>query len=83
MAKMITTLTIKCATNPDWNGSWDARDIKAEMEELGMVSSGNDWIEYVIGHLDFPAEIDDMVTNDMVTALTCNLGGDVVKIIKQ
>lgn len=82
MTKQFSQLTIKCSTNPDINGSWNIQDVKNEMEYLGMTPSGNEWIEFIISHFDFPPEIDDMITNDMVTTLICNINGDVVKIVK-
>ena len=81
--KRFTELTIKSSTNVDYNGSYKASDIGEEMDELGLVPAGNEWIEYVIGHFDFPAEIDDMVCNDMVLNLTANINGDIVNFIKK
>ena len=81
--KHFTKFTMSCNTVEDFNGEWTFIDTKDEMEYLGMTPSGNDWIEFIIGHFDFPAEIDDMVTNDNVLSLKVNIDGDEVTFIKQ
>lgn len=81
--KHFTKFTMSCNTVEDFNGEWTFIDTKNEMEYLGMTPSGNDWIEFIIGHFDFPAEIDDMVTNDNVLSLKANIDGDEVTFIKQ
>lgn len=81
--KHFTKFTMSCNTIEDFNGEWTFIDTKDEMEYLGMTPSGNDWIEFIIGHFDFPAEVDDMVTNDNVLSLKVNIDGDEVTFIKK
>ncbi len=81
--KLFTRLTITCQTNPDFEGIFKSADIGEEMDDMGLVPSGNNWIEYVMGHFDFPAEVDDMVCNDMVLNLKCDIGGHVVEFVKK
>ena len=81
--KLFSKFSITCTTNPDFNEHFKASDISEEMDELGLVPSGNNWIEYVIGHFDFPPEIDDMVTNDMVLSFKCIIDGHVVSFEKK
>lgn len=81
--KHFTKLIISCKTNDDFNGDWSYANTKDEMEYLGMTPSGNDWIEFIIGHFGFPAEVDDMVCNDMVLSLKCDIGGHVVEFVKK
>lgn len=81
--KHFTKFTMSCNTVEDFNGEWTFIDTKDEMEYLGMTPSGNDWIEFIIGHFDFPAELDDMVTNDNVLSLKAIIDGDEVTFIKK
>ena len=74
---------MSCKTVEDFNGEWTYANTKNEMEYLGMTPSGNDWIGFIIGHFEFPAEIDDMVTNDNVLSLKVNVGGHEVTFIKK
>lgn len=81
--KHFTKFTMSCKTVEDFNGEWTFIDTQDEMESLGMTPSGNEWIEFIIGHFDFPAEVDDIVTNDNVLSLKINVGGHEVTFIKK
>lgn len=81
--KHFTKFTMSCKTVEDFNGEWTFIDTRDEMESLGMTPAGNEWIEYIIGHFDFPAEVDDIVTNDNVLSLKINVGGHEVTFIKE
>lgn len=81
--KRFTSLKISCKTNPDLNGNWHANAVEDEMDSIGMDPIANSWIEFVIGHFDFPAEIDDIVTNDDILSFTARINNDVVNFIKQ
>lgn len=69
--------------NPELRGKWNALDVYLDMEDLGMTPAANDWIEYIIGHFDFPSEIDDAITNDSITHVVFMFHGDKVEVTKE
>lgn len=77
-----THLTMRCTSNPGLNGDWTAEAVHEDMDKLGMAPFGNDWIEFVIGHFDFPAAVDDAVTNDDIMTLAFRFEGNEVTISK-
>lgn len=59
---MYTVLEIHSNENADNVGNWKKADIENEMGELGYEVFDNNWIDYVLDHL----EIDDWVYNVIV-----------------
>ena len=54
---MYTTLEIYSNENVDNVGYWEKIDVEAEMKEIGYEVKGDNWIEYILDHL----EIDEWV----------------------
>ena len=60
---MYSKLTIKCKSNPDYNGTWDKYEVQTEMAELGISLKNKQqsdvWIEYILSHVFEIDDIDD------------------------
>lgn len=75
-----------CASNPDFNGSWNASDIKQELKDLGDIPE-NEWMEYLFGHIfndynDWTSELEHVVVSDTVKDITLKIDNHMVVIKK-
>ena len=81
-------LKITCNTNPDLPGEWSQADVEQEMKELDMeVSNGDEWLEYILGHVFDevvlpPGVYDALMSEDVQQIIFKTNHGDVVKATK-
>lgn len=59
----ITRLRIQSKENPDNNGYWRRSDIEDEMLELGFEIEEDNWLEYILDHLEIEEWIYDIIIN--------------------
>lgn len=60
---MCTQLEIFSNENVDNIGYWEKADIEAEMREMGFEVKDNDWIEYILHHLEIDEWVYDVIIN--------------------
>ena len=81
-------LKITCNTGPDIPGEWDKAEVEEEMKDLGMeVTEGDEWLEYVLGHVFIDAVLpsgvyDALLSEDVQQIIFKTNHGDVVKATK-
>lgn len=75
-------IEIKCATNPDFDGFFSKDQISGEMRDAGITLEGNNWIDYVVSHLDFPGEVESMIASDYVHKAVVYVDGHKVEVEK-
>ena len=79
-------LKIACNTNSDIPGKWNQADVEKEMREVDLdVTSGDEWLEYILGHVfddvELPEVVYDAIMSKCVQSITFKAAsGDVVKI---
>lgn len=79
-------LKITCNTNPDIPGEWSQADVEKEMREFGMeVTEGDEWLEYILGHVFDevvlpPGVYDALMSRDVQQIIFKTNRGDVVKV---
>lgn len=80
-------LKITCNTNPDIPGEWNQADVEQEMKELDMeVSNGDEWLEYILGHVFDevvlpPGVYDAIMSRDVQSIIFKTRENDVVKVV--
>lgn len=85
MYREFKVLEVTCPTNPDYCGTYERKEIEAEMLECLGVKNG--WISYVLDHLfddepEFTTALDDAICNLNITTVTVRFGDDYVTIKK-
>ena len=82
----INRITISSEDNPDWNGTWDKKDVVDEVAELDLADAGTNWVEYIINMcLDFecPDEaIETLINTSEIRSIELVLPSGTVKITK-
>ena len=81
-------LKITCNTNPDIPGEWNQADVEKEMKEFDMeVTEGDEWLEYILGHVFDevvlpPGVYDALMSEDVQQIIFKTNHGDIVKCTK-
>ena len=81
-------LKITCNTNPDLPGEWNQADVEKEMKEFDMeVTEGDEWLEYILGHVFDevvlpPGVYDALMSEDVQQIIFKTNHGDIVKCTK-
>lgn len=81
-------LKITCNTNPDIPGEWNQAEVEQEMAELDIdVSSGDEWLDYILGHVFDDVALDSTIYNaimnpDVQSIIFKTDDNDVVKVEK-
>lgn len=81
-------LKITCNTNPDIPGEWNQAEVEQEMAELDIdVSSGDEWLDYILGHVFDDVALDSTIYNaimnpDVQSIIFKTDDNDIVKVEK-
>lgn len=81
-------LKITCNTNSDIPGEWNQAEVEQEMAEVGIdVSSGDEWLDYILGHVFDDVALDSTIYNaimnpDVQSIIFKTDDNDVVKVEK-